>query len=103
MNILSFLEIKDRSKVLNWQATIIKTSAQDYVVFRDIERYFVFSVHCFCHIYFNYDLTGRSHTRNYTLIVRQANSKVHMITRHSIEPTLHNQWHWLVVSSMYNF
>ena len=90
MNILSFLEIKDRSEVLNWQATIIKTSTQDNVVFRNIERYLVFSMHCFSHVYFDHDLTRRSHARDYPLIVRQANSKVHMITCHSIKPTLHD-------------
>ena len=103
MNILSFLEIKDRSEVLDWQASIIKTSTQDYVVFRNIERYLVFSVHCFRHVYFNHDLTGRSHARNYPLIIRQANSKVYMITLHSIKPILHDIWQWFEVSAMYNF
>ena len=57
------------------------------------------SVLCFDHIDVNYDLTRASHARDDT-IAWQTNSKMHMITSHSIETSLHDFWKRLEVCTV---
>ena len=89
------------SEVGRGDAAICEALRQHDFVLGDPERNGRVSVHGLDHVNLNDDFARAAHSRDYT-VSWQANSHMHVVSRHLVEATLHNHRQWLKICAVNN-